>query len=337
MSVLNLIMAAAGNEVVGISNPIGPTFAAVTLPTTSFWSQVMTMNGKNFIIPTISKATIGQYSSDGVNWVDQTIPNDPVSNLSYKTPFVVNSTTLICTRTNTSAGLITTNGGNTWSLTAGLFPTSSSTGIFSGVSDNGTFYLIRVFTASIISYTTNGSTWSTPVSSGVTGLSPLSAWILNNTLFVYNSGGNVNYCSLSSVNPTSMVWTTVAETTPFSSTNYVNPIGMANNLLFCRRQSIANSLYSSSDGLTWTAITLPSAYSTTTWTNISYLNGFYILTSGSSTYLYSADLVSWYSNILPVTLASGQTLNKMTYDPVNNKILITTSQSGGTNLLFYSI
>jgi hypothetical protein len=265
----------------------GIDWSFVTLPSNEIWSKVAYGNGKFVALANRSEfsysSSIAAISSDGVSWTQATIPAGNYSSIVYGSEKFVAITS--------NGKIYYSEDGLSWSSG----PEYSMVSFKYMIHANGKFVIVGgdgMYSSNKVWYSSNGVSWS---ESTLPNNGSHSAPVYGDGKFlVFYQGmmdGRVQYST------DLLSWQDVS-----------SPQRTISNSLYVDGKFIilapgSSSYYSSTDGITWTASTVPWD-SMAEFRSFSYGNGkFMVVTNSFTTYYHSVDGVSWNSGTLPFNMS----------------------------------
>lgn len=258
------------------------TFTQGTLPKTSNWSGVA-FGGGLYIAATMT-SSVGAISSDGVTWTDHWMPGTTQwSGIAYGNGVFVLA--------NYAGAAYSATGGDSWTSVTTPFPNTSWR---SGVTFTGGKFFLTRSGVNIISYSTNGSSWTGKVlpAAIVSGVI-----VFGGGLFLSpGSGGSM------AVSDDGITWASSV----ILPTTWVTPsAGTYGGGRFLFLSSGTDAYVYSDDGVIWTAATLPTSGA---WYSIKFGNGAFIAMAYEGHIIASADGVVWETLSPPIMMpVFGQT------------------------------
>jgi hypothetical protein len=264
-----------------------------------------------------SANTLNYYSTDGINWTQQTSDAFTLHHgMTYGNSLYVQVGT---NATTTANSIQTSTNGVTWTAQASTYGSAAGATAFSVASITGRFIVIgHNATAQSISTSTNGSTWTavtnpTSWQTGLGGGTAYSAVTSNGTnLFVLINGDGASASSNFYTSTDGITWT--LRTAPLLTqvgSLADGQLGFTNSLFYLINPFVAQgTIYTSTNGVTWTVNTVTQSPSNAN--QMTFGEGNYVVntTNNSGLLFVSTDLVTWKT----ITTNSGGTTKQVGYN-----------------------
>jgi len=265
-----------------------------TLPRSTYWTCIASGNSKFVagIYGSSSNFSIYAYSSDGINWVEHTLPKPGKwEKCIYAGGKFVLLGTNSSTADKTIPPILYSIDGLNWEIS----DANQSGTLWESIAyGNGVYVIVAsaLYTGSYILYSTDLVKWEKPSKYSVRDWKSVT---YGNGKFVAVANKNGNYYTDSSMYSIDNGKTWIDTKLPVSADWQIVTYGKGHFLAIAQGSSIAAY---SDDGIIWTKITLPISAN---WTSCTYGNGRFVLvaTSSSTTTLISKDGISWDKVTIP--------------------------------------